>query len=72
MSREKLESIAKRNHLDTTRFHYYEPADLPEGLFLDITYGQRPLIILMDDGRLVATYHYRNINEREISRTLAR
>ena len=72
MSREKLESIAKRNHLDTARFHYYDPADLPEGLFLDITYGQRPLVVLLDEGRQVATYHYRNINEREISRTLAR
>ena len=70
MAREKLGSIAKRNHLDTARYHYYEPADLPEGLFLRITYGQRPFILLLDDGVPVTTYHYRNINERQISRFL--
>lgn len=70
MSREKLTSIAQRNHLDTTHFHYYEPADLPDSLFLEITYGQRPLILLVVDGKTVATFHYRNINERLISRTL--
>ena len=72
MSQEKLESIAKRNHLDTYRLHYYKPSDLPNDLFLEITYGQRPLVILLDDGNEVATYHYRNINERQITRTLAR
>lgn len=66
MTREKLGSIAKRNHLDTTRYHYYEPADLPDKLFLRITYGQRPFILLLDDGVPVVTYHYRNINERQV------
>ena len=67
MTREKLGSIAKRNHLDTSRIHYYEPADLPAGLFLRITYGQRPFVVLLDDGHPVATYHYRNINERQVT-----
>ena len=70
MTREKLGSIAKRNHLDTARYHYYEPADLPDGLFLRITYGQRPFILLLDDGVPVTTYHYRNINERQVAKFL--
>ena len=70
MTREKLGSIAKRNHLDTSRIHYYEPADLPAGLFLRITYGQRPFVVLLDDGHPVATYHYRNISERQLAAAL--
>jgi uncharacterized membrane protein YphA (DoxX/SURF4 family) len=70
MAREKLGSIASRHHLDTTRFHYYEPSDLPDDLFLRITYGQRPFVLLLDDGKPVVTYHYRNISERQISRFL--
>ena len=70
MTREKLGSIAKRNHIDSSRYHYYEPSDLPAGLFLRITYGQRPFILLLDDGVPVTTYHYRNISERQISRFL--
>lgn len=66
MTREKLGSIAKRNHLDSTRYHYYEPDDLPDDLFLRITYGQRPFVLLLDNGKPVVTYHYRNINERQI------
>lgn len=71
MAREKLGSIAKRNHLDSTGIHYYEPADLPDNLFLRITYGQRPFIVLLDHGTPVTTYHYRNINERQVRVFLA-
>lgn len=67
LTREKLGSIARRNHIDSSRYHYYEPADLPDGLFLRITYGQRPFILLLDCGTPVVTYHYRNINERQVS-----
>ena len=70
MTREKLGSIANRHHLDTSRIHYYEPSDLPAGLFVQITYGQRPFVLLLDDGVPVVTYHYRNISERQISRFL--
>lgn len=70
MTREKLGSIARRNHLDTSRIHYYEPADLPDNLFLRITYGQRPFVLLLDNGVPVTTYHYRNISERQVSRFL--
>ena len=31
-----------------------------------ITYGQRPMVFLMDEGRVTATCHYRNIDERRI------
>lgn len=71
MTREKLGSIASRNHLDTARIHYYEPADLPDGLFLRITYGQRPFVLLLDNGKPIVTYHYRNISERQVSRFLS-
>lgn len=71
MTREKLGSIAKRNHLDTSRIHYFEPADLPDNLFLRITYGQRPFILLLDNGRPVVTYHYRNISERQVKNFLS-
>ena len=70
MTREKLTSLARRNHLDTSYIHYYEPQDLPDNLFLRITYGQRPLVILLSDGQPVATYHYRNISERQLAVSL--
>lgn len=70
MTREKLGSIARRNHLDASKIHYYEPSDLPKGYFLRITFGQRPLVVLLDEGKPVVTYHYRNISEREVCRFL--
>lgn len=70
MARQKIGSIAQRNHLDTTRIHYYEPADLGDTLFLRITFGQRPFIVMLADGEPDVTYHYRNINERQITKSL--
>ena len=70
MTREKIGSMAKRNHLDTSRIQYIEPQDLPDMLFFEITYGQRPLILLLDHGVPTATYHYRNINERQVANFL--
>ena len=67
MSREKISSIAKRHELDTTDIIYLEPADIGNERFLGITYGSRPLIMLLDDGEPQATYHYRNISERKIA-----
>lgn len=72
MARQKLGSIAERNHLDTTGFIYVEPADITDSLFLQITYGARPLVLLLEDGQVVATYHYRNIDESEIAAFLRR
>lgn len=70
MCREKLGSIAKRNHLDESLMHFVEPSDMVDDCFLRITYGQRPLVMLLEDGEVKVTYHYRNINEREITRFL--
>lgn len=70
MSREKLASIQKRNHLDESRMHYYEPDDIGVYMFFKITQGMRPFILLVDNGSVVATYHYRNISERQLTRYL--
>ena len=70
MAREKLGSIVNRHHLDPSRLQYIEPTDLPGSLFLQITYGQRPFVVLLDSGRVVTTYHYRNIDERQVARFL--
>ncbi|MCR4660199.1 MAG: DoxX family protein [Bacteroidales bacterium] len=40
--------------------------------FIAITYGQRPLVLQLDGDSVAATYHLRNINERDISRWLTR
>ena len=40
---------------------------LPALTYALITYGQRPIVFLMDDGKVTATCHYRNINEKEIT-----
>lgn len=70
MTRQKLDSMAKRHSLPDSAIVYIEPSNLPDGLFLHVTYGARPLVVLLSDGQPVATYHYRNINERQIVRTL--
>lgn len=67
MSREKIGSIAKRHDLDTADIVYLEPSDIGREQFLGITYGSRPLIILLADGEPQATYHYRNISERKFA-----
>ena len=43
---------------------------VPKMTFLYITYGQRPLIFLMDKGVVKATCHYRNISESQIKEFL--
>ncbi len=72
MARQKLGSIAERNHLNTDDIIYVEPVDITDSLFLQITYGARPLVLLLNSGRVVATYHYRNIDEHEIVAYLRR
>ena len=67
MSREKISSIVKRHDIDTADIVYLEPTDIGREQFLGITYGSRPLIILLADGEPQATYHYRNISERQLA-----
>lgn len=70
MAREKVEGIVRRGALDGSLVRYVEPRDLPKGLFVRVTYGMRPLLLLMRGDSVVATYHLRNIDEEEICRTL--
>lgn len=39
---------------------------VPPMTFAFITYGQRPMVFLIEDGKVEATFHYRNINEGDI------
>lgn len=51
--------------LDTTTF--LRPCYLiPSLTYALITYGQRPIVFLMDGKEVVATFHYRNIDEHRI------
>lgn len=68
MARQKLDYIAQRHHLPDGYIVYLEPSDLGNSDFLRITYGARPLILLMQDGKVAATFHYRNIDERKVAR----
>lgn len=67
MSREKIGMIARRHNLDTTAIVYIEPTDIGAQRFMDLTYGSRPLVVLVADGEPVATCHYRNINESRLA-----
>ena len=66
MTRQKLDAMAERNNLPEGAIIYIEPKDIGDSLFLAVTYGARPLLLLMQDDSVTATYHYRNINERQI------
>jgi uncharacterized membrane protein YphA (DoxX/SURF4 family) len=72
LSRQKITSIAERNHLDTTQIVYVEPSDIGDSIFMRLTFGSRPLVVLLDDDSVVATYHYRNISERQVADVLQR
>lgn len=51
--------------LDTTTF--IRPSYvIPSMTYAHITYGQRPMIFLIEDGKVIVTSHYRNINEKQI------
>ena len=67
MTRQKIGSILNRHHLDSTRVVFLEPEDIGTERFFKITYGQRPLVLLLDKGRPVTTFHYRNIEERRLA-----
>lgn len=70
MSIEKIGMIARRHDLDTTAIVYIEPADIGAQRFMDLTYGSRPLVVLVDDGKPVGTCHYRNIDEHHLAEFL--
>ena len=70
MTRQKLDAMAERNDIPDGAIVYIEPNAIGDSLFLAVTYGARPLLLLMQGDSVVATYHYRNINERQIVKTL--
>lgn len=71
MARQKIDYITQRNNLSPNDIIYVEPTDIGIETFLKTTHGARPLILLLKDGEVVATFHYRNISERKIVGTLA-
>lgn len=67
LAREKVGAMVKRHHIDDERVVFVEPSDITDSLFIAITYGARPLLMLMDGRKVTATYHLRNIDEEEVS-----
>lgn len=60
-----LDSTVAMLSIDSTTF--IRPAyNISGKTYSLITYGQRPMIFLIEDGEVKATYHYRNINEKQI------
>jgi hypothetical protein len=70
MTRQKLDAMAVRHNITDEAIIYIEPKDIGDSLFLTVTYGARPLVLLMHGDSVMATYHYRNINERQIVKAL--
>lgn len=83
MARQKLDSILKRHNIPSSKLVYIEPRGIgdireakliPVQLFSNITYdsitrtSSRPLVILLDGTKVVATYHLRNIDEDQIAK----
>ena len=78
MALQKIETFQRRHDLDSNAIVYcvpqsmdtvsvdYRPFYLNDTAFIYITYGNRPLLMLVQDGEPKETYHYRNINEAEI------
>ncbi len=67
MTRQKLGSIADRHSIASERIIYLEPDQIGVSLFMNITRGMRPLVMLVDDGQVTTTYHYRNIDEKHVA-----
>ena len=84
IARQKLTPIAGCGCLPDGAIVYVEPdaaaggvskrADgtwqVPVGLFMVLTRGNRHYIVLLEDGQPTLTFHYRNISERRIVRSL--
>lgn len=66
IARKKLDGIVNRHGIDPDRVVYILPSDISSSTFLTITQNSRPLVLLLDGKKVVATYHSRNINERQI------
>ena len=62
--------MVKRHGLKDESVVYVEPTDIGESLWVEITYGARPLMLLMDGQEVKATYHLRNVDEEEVAEFL--
>ncbi len=64
-----MDSTATELSLDTVSF--VRPGyRIPNMTYALITYGQRPMVFLMEAGKVTATCHYRNIDEQQIAHFL--
>lgn len=76
LARQKLDAIISRHDISPEKLIYVEPRlkdNTPGAIiitkahFMDVTYGSRPLVMLLDGTEVVATYHLRNIDEDQIA-----
>lgn len=72
MARQKLTTMTERFDLPRESLVWVYPVkDSLHGIapetFMEITYGQRPEVVLLEGGEKVKSYHYRNIDEKEIA-----
>lgn len=75
---EKLQTLQRRYDLPDTAFIYvipqltrpaemnYHPIVIRRDLFSRITYGQRPVVVLVSDGLPQQSFHYRALDEAEL------
>lgn len=70
LARQRIDAIADRNHIDKKNIIYIEPQTISTELFLAISHGSPPLVMLLDGQTVKATYHSRNIDEKEITEFL--
>lgn len=71
LARKKIDGMKHRHDLKEGSVVYVEPTDIGEEVWLGITYGSRPMLLLMENQEVKATYHLRNVDEDEIVDFLA-
>ena len=55
------------NHFfEETHSYHFNNTLLPARIFIRITNGQMPLILLLENGKVIKKYDYRELNEKEI------
>ena len=80
---EKIQTLQRKYDLSDSAFIYvipqlkkpatmnYSPIVVSRDLFTRITYGQRPIVVLVSDGVPEQSYHYRALDEKELRDFLA-
>lgn len=66
LARKKIDGMKHRHDLKEGSVVYVEPTDIGEEVWFGITYGSRPMLLLMENQEVKATYHLRNVDEDEI------